>query len=147
MLRIARADFDQVAVLARDVMQFEHLGQFHERLSDAVVRLGIGLVASHRHERKQTEPERPRVHLGAVPLDHSSSFQLADALEHGGWREPDGAGDVHLGFAGIGLKPLEYLKVCRIEGFVEGHQAIIADTGLEFRPIFCWTCILTNNLR
>ena len=123
VLGVARADLDEVAVVAGDVMHLEDFCELGEGLGNPV--LGTGLVAANGDEGQQAESERLRIDLGRIALQRSAGFELANPLQYGRRGEPDGARNLDLGLARVGLQELENLKVCIVESSVVLHNSAI----------------------
>ncbi len=67
MLRVTCADFDQIAVIAGNMMHFEHFGAVREGSRDVLV--GRGVVAADSNEREEPEAESLRVDLCTVAAE------------------------------------------------------------------------------
>jgi len=113
VLRVTCADFDQVAVIAGNMMHFKHFGAVRKGSRDILV--GRGIVAADRDERQESEAQSFRVHLSSVAADHTSSFELANPLENRRGGQTDRTGDVNLCFAGIRLELIQDLEIDGIE--------------------------------
>ena len=113
MLRVTCADFDQVAVIAGNMMHFKHFGAVRKGSRDVLV--GRGVVAPDSNEREEPEAESLRVDLGTIASDHTPSFELANPLENSRWGQPHRPGDVDLCFAGIRLELIQDLEIDGIE--------------------------------
>lgn len=109
MLGVSRADFDQVTVVAGNVMNLEDLRKLGERLRNAI--LGASLVAANGNVREEAEAKYLGIHYRGVTLQRASGLELPNALEHCGRRQADGAGYLNLCLAGVGLKEVEDLQV------------------------------------
>jgi len=114
VLRIPCANFDQIAIIARNMMHFKHFCAVSEGSSDVLV--GRSIVAADRDKRQESEAQSLRVHLSAVAADHTSSFELANPLENRRRGQPHRTGDVDLCFAGIRLELIQDLEIDGIEG-------------------------------
>jgi hypothetical protein len=124
MLGIVRTHFDEIAVIARNMMDFKDFGAVRERLGNRLVRRS--LVTPDGNERKQAQPERFGVDLRAITPDDAPRFELSDTLEHRGWGQAHGASNIDLSFSGIRLKLIEDLKIYRVESLFDRHDRIIS---------------------
>src|SRR5262249_55534475 len=115
VLGVARADFNQVTVVASDVMHLENFREIYQRLRNTVIRIGTAVITSHSHEGEQAKADGPRIYLRAVPLKDAPRFELADSFEDSRRGEANGPGDVDLGFPSIRLEALDDLQVRWIE--------------------------------
>ena len=113
MLRVTCADFDQVAVIAGNMMHFKHFGAVSKGARDVLI--GRDVVAADGDEREEPEAESFRVDLCAVAANHTSSFELANPLENRRGGQTDRTGDVDLSFAGIRLELIQDLEIDGIE--------------------------------
>ena len=104
MFGVVRADFDQIAVVAGDVMHLEDFRKLGKCLGNPV--LGARLVASDGNEGQQPEAERLGIDLGGVALERTAGFELANPFEDCGRCQTDGARDLDLGFASVCLEEL-----------------------------------------
>ena len=80
MLGVARADLDQVAVVAGDMVRFEDFRKLREGTGDAILRARF--IASNRHEGEQAQAEGLRVDVRRVALEDAASFELPHSLEY-----------------------------------------------------------------
>jgi hypothetical protein len=113
VLRVTCADFDQIAVIAGNMMHFKHFGAVRKGSRDVLVRRGV--VAADSNEREKREAESLRVDLCTVAADHTPSFELANPLENRRGGQTDRTGDVDLCFAGIRLELIQDLEIDGIE--------------------------------
>ncbi len=81
MLGVVRAHFDEITVVAGDVMDLEDFGELGQRLRDPI--LGPGFVAADRHEREQPQAEGLADRLGGVSAEDATGLELADPLQDG----------------------------------------------------------------
>ena len=125
VLGVARAHFDEVAVVAGDVVDFEDFGQLRQRLGDAV--LGSGLVAADGDEGEQPQAERLGIDLGGVAPERAAGFELANPFQHRRRRQADGPRNLYLRLAGVVLQELENLQVDVVERSVVLHNAVDYD--------------------
>jgi hypothetical protein len=124
VLCVSRANLDQVAVFTRNVMDLQHFRAIGERLGYALI--GRGLVAPDRDECKQTQAKSLRVDLRTIAANDASRFEFPDPLENSRWGQPNRAGNIDLGFAGVCLKLVENLEIYRIESSFGCHNRIIS---------------------
>ncbi len=113
MLGIARADFEQQAVIAGDVMNLEDLGNGRERLRDARFAGPVGRAQGHKSQ--QPLIERFRIEMCRIVADHAASFELAEPLENSRWRKAHNPCDLSLRNPGVVLEEVEYLQVDGVE--------------------------------
>ena len=123
MLGVVRAHLDEIAVVAGNVVDLEHLGELGQRLSDPI--LGAGLVAANGHEGEQSEAQGLGIDLGGVAAEGAPGFELADPLEHRRRGESDDPGNLYLRLAGVGLEEVEDLEVGVVERSVVLHNTAI----------------------
>ncbi len=109
VLGVAGPDLQQVAVVARDVMELQHLWTLRERPRDAIV--AGRLFALDRHERQHRLIDGMGVDEGGVTPDDPSAFEFPNPFEDGGRGQSDGAGDFRLRYPSVILKKLDYLGV------------------------------------
>ena len=109
MFGVPRAHLDQIAVVAGDMVDFEHFGMIGKGLRDAVP--GTEFIAPNGDERQQSEAERLGVDLRRIAAKDSTGFELSHALQHGGRRQAHGPGDFDLGFPRVGLEEIENLQI------------------------------------
>ena len=114
MLRVPCANFDQIAVVAGNMMHFKHFGAVSKGARDVLI--GRSFVTADGNEREECEAESLRVDLSAVAADYPSSFELANSLENRRGCQPYRTGDVDLCFAGIRLELIQDLEIDGIEG-------------------------------
>jgi hypothetical protein len=119
VFRVASPDFDQITVIACNMMYFKDFCAVGQGASDVLVRRG--LVASDGHEGEEPEAQRFGVDLSAIASDHSPGFELADPLQHSRGGKPDRPGDFSLGFPGVRLELVENLEVYGIERSFKSH--------------------------
>ena len=105
MLGIARADLQQVAIVARDVMDFEDFRNARELVGRRHVR--PMLRRPHRHERQHAAIDDVRVDQRDVILDNALRFELPQAFEDGRGRQPNGLRKLGLGGSGVVLKNIQ----------------------------------------
>src|SRR5437867_5393487 len=88
-----RDDFQDVAVVAGDVVAFEHAGMLfhlaHARLVADVVTRAI----PDRHERRHRQTDLAAIELDAIAADIARLFEAFDALHDGGSGEANFRGD------------------------------------------------------
>ena len=113
MFGIARADFEQQAVIAGDVMNLEDFGHGSERLRDTRFAGPIG--GAQGDKSQQPLIERFRVEVRRIAADHAPAFELAQPLENGRGRKAHQPCDFSLGDPGVVLEEVEYLKVDGVE--------------------------------
>ena len=94
MLGVARPDFEEVAVVAGDVMHFQHFGTLGERVRDRFV--SGSLCATDRDERQHPLLDRIWVDERRVAFYNTPALQLPYPLEHCRGRQSDGSGNVCL---------------------------------------------------
>ena len=94
VLSISGANLQQVAVIARDVMQLEHLRALRQRVGDAAV--SRGLLGSDRHKSQHRLIEGVGIDEGGIPTDDAARFELANALKDSGRSQPNNSGNVRL---------------------------------------------------
>ena len=78
MLGVVRAHFDEITVVAGDVMDLEYFGELGQRLRDPI--LGPGFVAADRHEGEQPQAKGLGIDLGGVAAEDATGLELADPL-------------------------------------------------------------------
>ena len=120
MLGIACANFDEIAVLAGDMMDLEDLRAVGEQTAHVVV--SERLLALNRDEGKHPLINDVRIDLRRIAFDHSASFELPDPFEDGGRRQTDIPGDVGLGFPGVCLKNLDNTEVNCVDYSAGSHN-------------------------
>lgn len=124
MLCVSRANLDQVAVVARNVMDLQHFRAIGQRLGYALI--GRSLVAPDCDERQQAQAKSLRVDLRTIAANDASCFEFPDSLENSRGSEPNRSGNVDLGLAGVCLKLVENLEIYRIESSFGRHNRIIS---------------------
>lgn len=80
VLCIARADLQQIAVIAGDVVQLEDLRTLGQGLRDAVV--AKGLLAADGDESEHRLFELMRIDQGRISLDYTAGLELPDPLKN-----------------------------------------------------------------
>ena len=113
MLRIARAHLEHQAVVAGDVMDFEHFWNGRKLICHAHLAGTIG--RPYGDEREKSLIERSRIDLGDVTDDDALGFQLAQPLEHGRWGETHRSGNFNLRKAGVVLQQANDFDIDGIE--------------------------------
>jgi hypothetical protein len=81
MLGVVRAYFDEITVVAGDVMDLEYFGELGQRLRDPI--LGPGFVAADRHEGEQPQTKGLGIDLSGVSAEDASGLELANPLQDG----------------------------------------------------------------
>ena len=119
MFGIARAHFQQIAVVPGDMVDLEDLRRIGERACHTV--FSRHLIALHGNECQKVESQHSRCDIRGITAKHSACLELAHALEYCGRRQTYRTSDVGLGFPGIGLKNIQYLKVYTVECSVCRH--------------------------
>ena len=110
VLGVAPAELDQVAVLAGQVMHFEHAGDLREQLAGPirhVERTG----RPDRHERQLAQADGLGIEQRRVARQDALGLQLPQPLEHRRRRQPDRTRDVSLRHPGVRLNHVQYLDV------------------------------------
>ena len=85
MLRIARADLEQVTVVAGDMMDFEDFRDARQLVGRRHVRAVLG--RPDRDKRQHAAVDHVRVDQRDVILDNALGFELPKAFEDGGGRQ------------------------------------------------------------
>lgn len=109
MLGVPRANFDQIAVLARDMMDFEHFRQPRQLAGDVVV--ARRLLAANSDEGEHAAIDDPRIDVGGIASNDPPRLEFSEPLQNGRRRQPDGAGDIHLRLPRIRLENLKNLNI------------------------------------
>src|SRR5258708_39096987 len=109
VLGVARADLEQVTVVAGDVVQIQHLGALRQRMRDAIV--AERLLAPDGDESQHRLLELTRIDQGGVALDDPPAFELANSLQTSGRGQHSDPGDDSLGASGIFLKKIQYCRI------------------------------------
>ena len=120
-LRVCGPHLDQQAVLARHLVNLEHLRD----LGDAARRLlrsGL-LLGPHEDEAQQGQSDRHGTDPSLVAFDHPSLFELSDPFEDGRGSEVDLPGDLGVRSPRVGLEDLQDLDVCSVD-----HSQILVDS-------------------
>ena len=110
VLGVAPAELDQVAVLAGQVMHFEHTRNLRDQLAGPirhVERTG----RPDRHEGQLAQADRLGIEERRVARQDALGLQLPQPLEHRRWRQPDRSRDVSLRHPGVRLNNVQYLDV------------------------------------
>ena len=102
MFGVARANLEQVAVLAGDVMDLQDFGD--PRQLDGGGHVGPVVGRTHRHERQEAPADHMRVDEGDVVANDAFGLELPKALENGGWRQSNGLRQLSLRSSGVVLK-------------------------------------------
>ena len=105
MLSVARADLEEIAIVAGDVMDFEDLGdagQFNGRRH-----VGAVLGAPDGNEREHASIDDVRVDQRYVIPDNALGFELSQPLEDGRWRQTNGFGELGLCGSSVVLKDIQ----------------------------------------
>ena len=113
VLRIARADLQQQAVIAGDVMDLQDFGNGSQRLGDA--RFGGPIGGAQGDEGQQPLIERLRVQMRRIAANHAPAFELPQPFEHGRGGKAHDPRDFGLGDTGVVLEEVEYLEVDGVE--------------------------------
>lgn len=120
MLDIARANFDQIAVLAGDMVDLEHLSAVREQSAHVVV--PEWFLTPDRDEGERPLVDDVRIDLRRIAFDDTASFELPDPFKDGRRRQPDVAGDIGLGFPGVCLKNLGNTEVYCVDYSASSHN-------------------------
>lgn len=120
MLGIACANFDEIAVIAGDMVDLEDLGAVGEQTAHVVV--PERFLAPDRDEGKHPLIDNVRINLRRIAFDDPPSFELPDPFKDGGRCQPDVPGDVGLGFPGVCLKNLGNAEVNSVDYSANGHN-------------------------
>ncbi len=110
VLGVAPAELDQVAVLAGQVMHFEHTRNLRDQLAGPirhVERTG----RPDRHERQLAQADGLGIEQRRVARQDALGLQLPQPLEHRRRRQPDRTRDVSLRHPGVRLNHVQYLDV------------------------------------
>ena len=105
MLGIARADLEQVTIVAGDVMDLEDFGDAGELVGRRHVR--TVLRGPDRDKRQHAAVDHVRVDKRDVILDNALGFELPQALEDRRGRQTNGLGQLGLGGSGVVLKNIQ----------------------------------------
>jgi hypothetical protein len=105
VLRVAGAYFQQIAVLAGDVVDFENLRDARQLVGGGHV--GTVLGGAHRDEREHAAVDDVRVDKGDVIPDNALGLEFAKAFEDGGGCKTNGLGELGLGRPRVVLKNIQ----------------------------------------
>src|SRR5690606_3174464 len=119
------ADFDEIAVLARDVMNLLHARDAGQ-LNAEVFAPGR-LVGLDEDEGQQSALDLSRIEAGRVTLNDASAFELADALEHRRRRHSEGPPELSVGDPRVSLQQVQNLKVPIVQhpGILGRHRRFV----------------------
>jgi len=109
VLGIARANFQQKAIIAGDLMRFEYFRDRGQRVAHP--RFAGAVRGPDCDEGEEPLIERSGIEHRHVVTDDTACLELANALEHRGWREADSPGDFRLGNSRVVLKQGQYLTI------------------------------------
>lgn len=120
MLGIPRANLDQIAIVAGDMVDLENLSAVGEQPAHVVVPEWFLTPDGDEGERPLVDDVR--IDLRRIAFDDTASLELPDPFKNGGGRQPDVAGDVGLGFPSVRLKNLGYSQVNSVDYSARCHN-------------------------
>jgi hypothetical protein len=99
---VPRPNLDQIAVVARNMVYFEHFWELSERTGNLVI--AGRFAALDRHERQHPLVNRAGIDLCHIATQDAAALQLAHPLQDGGRSQTDRSGNIDLGLTSICLK-------------------------------------------